>query len=43
MYVGTNDKDTCQPEHSSEEAMDIVDRVCLKYFEGYTLQEATGA
>ncbi len=43
MYVGTNDKDTYQLEHSREEARDIVDRVCLKYFEGYTLQEATGA
>ena len=43
MYVGTNDKDTYQPEHSREEARDIVDRVCLKYFEGYTLQDATGA
>ncbi len=43
MYVGTNDKDTYQPEHSQEEARDIVDAVCLKYFEGYTLQEATGA
>ena len=43
MYVGTNDKDTYQPEHSQEEAREIVDRVCLKYFEGYTLQDATGA
>lgn len=43
MYVGTNDKDTYQPEHSQQEARDIVDTVCLKYFEGYTLQEATGA
>jgi hypothetical protein len=43
MYVGTNDKDTYQPEHSQEEARDIVDQVCLKYFEGYTLQDATGA
>ena len=43
MYVGTNDKDTYQPEHSQEEARNIVDTVCLKYFEGYTLQEATGA
>ncbi|MBP5604650.1 MAG: DUF3574 domain-containing protein [Ruminiclostridium sp.] len=43
MYVGTNDKDTYQPEHSEEEAKNIVDAVCLKYFEGYTLQEATGA
>ena len=43
MYVGTNDKDTYQPEHSQEEAREIVDQVCLKYFDGYTLQEATGA
>ncbi len=43
MYVGTNDKDTYQPEHSKEEARDIVDAVCLKYFGGYTLQDATGA
>ena len=43
MYVGTNDKDTYQPEHTQEEARDIVDQVCLRHFEGYTLQEATGA
>ena len=43
MYVGTNDKDTYQPEHTNEEARDIVDQVCLKYFDGYTLQEATGS
>ena len=39
MYVGTNDKDTYQPEHTNEEARDIVDEICLKYFEGYTLQK----
>ena len=43
MYVGTNDKDTYKMEMSQEEARNIVDQVCLKYFEGYTLQEATGA
>ncbi|MBP3854096.1 MAG: DUF3574 domain-containing protein [Ruminiclostridium sp.] len=43
MYVGTNDKDTYQLEMTTEEARSIVDEVCLKYFEGYTLQEATGA
>jgi len=43
MYVGTNDKDTYKPEHTNEEAMEIVDQICLKYFEGYTLQEATGS
>lgn len=41
--VGTNDKDTYQPEHSEEEARKIVDQICLRYFEGYTLQEATGS
>ena len=44
MYVGTNDKDTYKLEMGTEEAKDIVDSVCLKYFPyGYTLQEATGA
>ena len=43
MYVGTNDKDTYKLEHTKEEAMEIVDEICLKYFEGYTLQEATGS
>jgi len=43
MYVGTNDKDTYKPEHTNEEARDIVDKICLKYFEGYTLQDATGS
>ena len=43
MYVGTNDKDTYKLEHTKEEAMEIVDEICLKYFEGYTPQEATGS
>ncbi|MBR1742299.1 MAG: hypothetical protein IJ733_10640, partial [Lachnospiraceae bacterium] len=43
MYVGTNDKDTYRAEHTNEEAKEIVDKICLKYFEGYTLQEATGS
>lgn len=43
MYVGTNDKDTYKPKHTNEEAKDIVDKICLKHFEGYTLQEATGS
>ena len=33
MYVGTNDKDTYKPEHTNEEAMNIVDQICLKYFD----------
>ena len=43
MYVGTNDKDTYKMEMSQAEARNIVDQVCLKYFEGYTMQDATGA
>ncbi|MCR5121991.1 MAG: hypothetical protein K6B74_06185, partial [Ruminococcus sp.] len=43
MYIGTNDKDTYKPEHTQDEAMKIVDEICLKYFDGYTLQEATGS
>ena len=42
MYIGTNDKDTYAPKYTEQEAKDIVDNICLKYFEGYTLQEATG-
>ncbi|SCW41354.1 hypothetical protein SAMN02910456_01011 [Ruminococcaceae bacterium YRB3002] len=43
LYVGTNDKDTYAPKYTQEEAKTIVDQVCLKYFEGYTLQEAIGS
>lgn len=43
MYVGTNDKETYAPKYTEQEAKDIVDNICLKYFEGYTLQEATGS
>ena len=43
MYVGTNDKDTYKPKYSHDQAKDIVDKTCLKYFEGYTLQDATGS
>ena len=43
MYVGTNDKDTYAPRYTQEEARNIVDEICLKHFEGYTLQEATGS
>ena len=43
LYVGTNDKDTYAPKYTQEEAKKIVDDICLKHFEGYTLQEATGS
>lgn len=43
IYVGTNDKDTYAPKYSQEDARRIVDEICLRHFEGYTLQEATGS
>ena len=43
MYVGTNDKDTYVPVCTPDEAIAIVDGICLKYFDGYTLQEAKGS
>ena len=43
IYVGTNDKDTYAPKYSQEDARRIVDEICLKHFEGYTLQEAIGS
>ena len=43
MYVGTNDKDTYKQEIPTEEAKKLVDEICLKYFEGYTIQDAVGA
>ena len=43
MYVGTNDKDTYKQEIPTEEAKKIVDEICLKYFDGYTIQDAVGA
>lgn len=43
IYVGTNDKDTYSPKYSQEDARRIVDEICLRHFEGYTLQEAIGS
>ena len=43
MYVGTNDKDTYKLETTKENAMKVVDTICHKYFEGYTIQEAIGS
>lgn len=43
MYVGTNDKDTYKSEISVDEAKNIVDEICLKHFDGYTIQDAVGS
>ena len=43
MYVGTNDKDTYAPVFTPAEAKEKIDEICFKYFDGYTIQEATGS
>ena len=43
MYIGTNDKDTYKQEIPTDEAKKIVDEICLSHFDGYTIQEASGA
>lgn len=43
MYIGTNDKDTYEQIISTDDAKAIVDGICFKYLEGYTIQDATGS
>lgn len=43
MYVGLNDKDTYTQVISTEDAVNMIDSICLQYLEGYTVQEATGS
>jgi len=43
MYIGTNDKDTYSQLITTEEAKSIIDHICFKYVEGYTIQDATGS
>ncbi|MBR6120505.1 MAG: DUF3574 domain-containing protein [Oscillospiraceae bacterium] len=42
LYLGTNDKDSNAPKFSPEEAKAQVDAVLTDYFQGFTIQEATG-
>lgn len=42
LYVGLNDKDTYSQKISTEEATEIVNNICLKYTDGYTVSEAKG-
>lgn len=42
MYVGTNDKDTNEPVFSPEEARMEAEIILVKYFGGYTMQDAYG-
>lgn len=42
LYIGTNDKDTYTQQIPLEEAEQIVNEICCKYVEGYTVQQAEG-
>ena len=42
MYVGLNDKDTYSQIVSTYEAKSIIDGICIKYVNGYTIQDANG-
>lgn len=42
LYIGLNDKDTGDAAYTYKEAAAIVDSVCKKYFDGYTLYPASG-
>ena len=43
MYIGTNDKDTYEQIIPTDDAKAIVDGICFKYLEGYTIQDAIGS
>lgn len=42
LYIGLNDKDTYEQIIPTGEAKDIVNHICTKYVEGYTVSEANG-
>ena len=42
LYIGLNDKDTYEQIIPTADARDIVNRICTKYVEGYTVSEASG-
>ena len=42
LYVGTNDKDTYKQEIPTDEAKHIVDEICTKYVNGFTVQDSIG-
>lgn len=42
MYVGLNDKDTYEQIIPTDEAKSVIDRICLRYVDGYTIQDANG-
>jgi hypothetical protein len=42
LYIGTNDKDTYEQIIPTEEAVEIVNGICAKYAEGWTMSHAKG-
>lgn len=42
LYIGTNDKDTYTQLIPTDEARDMVNRICAKYTGGYTASDARG-
>lgn len=42
LYIGLNDKDTYTQLVSVREARDIVNGICVRYTDGYTVMEARG-
>ena len=42
LYIGTNDKDSYKQVISTEEAREMVNKICIKYVDGYTASEAKG-
>jgi hypothetical protein len=42
LYIGTNDKDTYQQIIPTAEAKEIVNEICARHAEGYTVSEAQG-
>ena len=42
LYIGLNDKDTYDQIIPTKEAKDIVNEICVKYVDGYTVSEANG-
>lgn len=42
LYLGTNDKDTNKPVFSPEKSKEEAEKILIKHFGGYTIQEAKG-
>ena len=42
MYIGLNDKDEYKQLISDEEAKSIIEEICFRYVDGFTIQKATG-